>query len=184
MKDPYIHLFILFFILSLCVPNAYAQDSSNWHLPEGALARIGKGNIRKVAFSADGRTLAVATDIGIWLYDTRTHQERALLGAHTQQVRDIAFSPKDNILAAGFGKDIILWDVVSATQLKVLSNAQSETVSCVTFSPNGKTLASGTWHNKNIVLWDITTGKQKTMSNGYINSIVQPKIQHRWKYPH
>lgn len=173
MKNPCFHLLILLLIFSLCLPNVYSQDSSNWHLPEGAIARIGKGNIRKLAFSSDGNTLAIATDIGIWLYDTHTHQERALLGAHTEKVRDISFSSKDNILAAGIGKNIILWNAITGTEIKVFSYDQSETVSCVAFSPDGNTLASGIWHNKNIVLWDITTGKQEIISNGYINTIVE-----------
>ena len=82
MKSSYIFLYILLFIFSLYLPNAYAQDALQWDLPDGAKARFGKGNINNVAYSPDGRTFAVATDIGIWLYDAQTHQERYLLGAH------------------------------------------------------------------------------------------------------
>jgi WD40 repeat protein len=39
------------------------------------LARWGKGSILKVAYSPDGKLLAVATSIGIYLYDANTLDE-------------------------------------------------------------------------------------------------------------
>ena len=48
------------------------SDYQTLHLPEGAIAQLGKGSIQEVAFSPDGSLLAVASDIGIWLYDTTT----------------------------------------------------------------------------------------------------------------
>ena len=59
--------------------NAFTQDSSQWSLPDGAEARIGKGTIEKIQYLPDGMRLAVASSIGIWLYDTATYQEVALL---------------------------------------------------------------------------------------------------------
>ena len=54
-----------------------------WHLPDGAIARLGKGAIgmgdRAVAFSPDGQRLAVASSTGIWLYDVATFRELDLL---------------------------------------------------------------------------------------------------------
>ena len=63
--------------------NTFAQDYTQWGLPEGAKARIGKGTINEIQYSPDGTRLAVASSIGIWLYDTATHQEVALLTGHT-----------------------------------------------------------------------------------------------------
>ena len=54
-------------------------DYTTWHLPEGALARLGKGSVEAVAFSPDGQVLAVGGSIGIWLYDVATYRELALL---------------------------------------------------------------------------------------------------------
>ena len=52
---------------------AQTQDYSRQNLPDGALVRLGKGGVsyedRGIAFSPDGSRLAVATSIGIWLYD-------------------------------------------------------------------------------------------------------------------
>ena len=43
------------------------SDSTEWKLPEGAKARLGKGEIDEIAYSPDGTQLAVRSSIGIWL---------------------------------------------------------------------------------------------------------------------
>ena len=60
---------ILFTLFSL---NAFAWDSPQWHLPESAKARLGKGSISEIKYSPDGTRIAVAGSTGIWLYDTTT----------------------------------------------------------------------------------------------------------------
>ena len=64
-----------------------------WHLPEGAKARLGKGRINKIAYSPDGKRMAVASSIGIWIYDVHSGKELDLLTEHTDRVRSVAFNP-------------------------------------------------------------------------------------------
>ena len=78
------------------VSNTFAQDSPQWHLPEGVKARLGKGWISKIAYSPDGTRLAVASPIGIWIYDAQTSEALELLTGHTSNVRSVAFSPDAN----------------------------------------------------------------------------------------
>ena len=65
-----------------------SDDYQKWHLPEGAIARLGKGRISNrdgaIAFSPDGQRFAVASGIGIWIYDVATSRELALLAGHEQ----------------------------------------------------------------------------------------------------
>ena len=85
---------------ALSVPRSFAQDYTRWGLPEGAKARLGKGRISgNVAYSPDGRRIAVASDIGIWLYDMGSDTEVNLLAGHTGSVHSVAFSPDGSMLA-------------------------------------------------------------------------------------
>ena len=92
--------------------NDLAQDPTQWNLPETAKTRLGKGKIREIQYSPDGTILAVASSIGIWLYDMKTYQEIALLTEHPSQVSSVAFSPDRCTLASGsMDGTIHLWDI-------------------------------------------------------------------------
>ena len=83
----------LLILLNLFALNTFAQDYTQWGLPEGATARLGKGRLSgNIAYSPDGTHLAVVSSIGIWLYDTATYDEFALLTGHTDGVTSVAFS--------------------------------------------------------------------------------------------
>ena len=86
MRSTQFSILIVLVILSLFSLNLFAQSYTQFSLPDGAKARFGKGYISgNVAYSPDGTRLAVASSIGIWLYDTVTHQEVALLTGHKRE---------------------------------------------------------------------------------------------------
>ena len=69
-------------LLVLSVSDAIAQDYTQLNLPEGAIARLGKGRLAKVLYSPDGTRLVVRSSIGIWLYDTTTYRTVAMLSPY------------------------------------------------------------------------------------------------------
>lgn len=80
-------------------------------LPEGAVARSGKGIIGESKFSPDGKYLAVANSIGVWLYDAKTYKEVSFLESDGD-LSSISFSPDGSLLASGsYDTTIILWDM-------------------------------------------------------------------------
>ena len=140
--------------------NRLAQDAMQWNLPEEAKARLGKGKIFEIQYSPEGELLAVASGIGIWIYDTITHREVALLTEHTSEVSCLAFSPDGHIFASG-SKDkgtVLLWDKRTGKQTALTGHTEHAELN-LTFSPDGKTLVSGSAGT--IRFWDAITGEQK-----------------------
>ncbi|MDE2998944.1 MAG: hypothetical protein OXU79_07690 [Gemmatimonadota bacterium] len=63
---------VLLLAAALFAQAAHAQDYNRWNLPDGALMRLGKGDVRDVVWSPDGTGLALGGSVGIWLYDAGT----------------------------------------------------------------------------------------------------------------
>ena len=148
--------------------NNLAQDPMQWNLPEDAKARLGKGRISEIQYSPDGTILAVASGVGIWLYDATTHQEVALLTDHTGLVNRLAFSPDGHTFASGDRNGtIILWDRSTGAQKTLIGHTNSDTT--IVFSPDGKIIASG--DGDTVQLWDTITGEHKDSLTGLPESI-------------
>ncbi len=145
-------------------------DYQTWQLPNGALIRLGNGGNRAIAFSPDGQLFAVASSIGVWLYDVATSRKRALLTGHAGIVTSVAFSPDGKILASGSDdKTVKLWDVATKQNIATLEGHTS-TVTSVAFSPDGKTLASGSWDDR-VKLWDVATKQNIATLEGHTSTV-------------
>ena len=138
--------------------------ANRWNLPEGALARLGKGTVRDIIFSANGTRMAVSSYIGTWLYDTYTGAEVALIRAKSKITGSIAVSSDGSTLAMGAFQTVQVWDVASG-QLKTL-DGHTDWVRSVALSPDGATLASAS-ESSMILLWDTANGQLKTTLDGH-----------------
>ena len=154
-RTSYPIFFLLLIISTLYLPSSFAQDYTQWGLPEGAKARIGKGSVNDIQYSPEGTILAVAGSVGIWLYDAETLQELALLKRGKYSVDNIAFSPDSTTLVSGNLDDVILWDVNTREHKRTFENIGR----FVILSPDGVTLASQDY--KGIHLWNAKTGARK-----------------------
>ena len=114
-------------------------------MPEGAKTRLGKGRINDIAYSPDGTRIAVASSIGIWLYDTVTYSKVALLTGHTKMVQSVSFSPEGTTLATGtWDGTVLLWDLTGPTTYNNPSQRMA-TVETQQELTTGKTAWLGTW---------------------------------------
>ena len=137
-------IFFLLFGISL---NGFAQDSTQWDLPEDATKRVGKGWITQIQYSPDGTRLAVASSIGIWIYDTETLEEVALLSAHTEEVTALAYSIDGSVLASGsWDATIRLWNPETSELLHTLEGHWSG-IRSIDISSDSNTLASASYYN-------------------------------------
>jgi WD40 repeat protein len=153
-------------IITFCLSMAFGEYESSTQigLPEGAIARLGKGAISKIAYSPDGTRLAVGSSIGVWIYDIEKGKALDLFPMYG--VSCVAFSPDGKTLVSGNRRhNLILWDMTTGKPLRTFINGYHTDVFSVAFSPDGKTLVSG-HSNGFICLWETATGKD---SNYFYN---------------
>ncbi|MFC1719109.1 sigma-70 family RNA polymerase sigma factor [Candidatus Poribacteria bacterium] len=146
------------------------DDGSGIILPDQQnaipLAPRGKGTVEQIAYSPDGKLLALAGSLGVWLYDASNLNEVGLLEGHTGKVLFVAFSPDGKTLASGSWDDTVrLWDVQTQKQVAIL-RGHTGVVYSVAFSPDGETLASGSW-DRTVRLWNVQGQEQVALLRGH-----------------
>ena len=151
-------LIILCFLSTLQPTLRAAPDISQWHLPDGAIARLGKGTVNQIAYSADGKHLAVVSDIGVWIYDASTGTEQALLTKHTgRAVLKVGFSPDGQTLAVtGDRQELQLWDTHTWTLNGTFNKHGANWPRHFAFSPDGNTIGVADI-GQETELWDVST---------------------------
>ena len=164
----------------ICCFSAIAQDSTQFSLPEEAIARLGKGTLGEIHFSPDGSRLAVSSSIGIWFYDPQTGKELDLL-VYTNGIPPFAFAyaPDGNTIASAntsqmivvtgmrearlpsiAGNTIQLWNVTTGEK-KTTLRLQTQRAASIVYSPDGKTIATAKKRDNTVYLWNTATGKSK-----------------------
>ena len=114
---------------------------TTWALPEGAIARFGKGDRSDVKLSHDGTYFAVASAVGLWWYDVSSMLPISLWETERGLISSVDFSHD--------GKWIVIsnWDQV----IKVLDVQTGECIyqmegqsafAHIAFSSNGKWIAT------------------------------------------
>lgn len=106
--------------------------------------------INALAFSSNGRLLAVGSDQKIRLLGSREYPPLKDTPRGTQA---LAFSPDDTILVTGSRPSgVELWNLATGEKLRTL-DGHTATAEALVFSPDGKTLVSAS-QDGTILLWD------------------------------
>ncbi len=129
-----------------------------WELPEAAKMRLGKGEINNITFSPDGTRFAVATTIGVWIYDAKTGNEISLLSllkVERQKIVGVAFIENGNtVLGVNSVGEIIKWNAENGELEFILSNENAPFLTSAVFSTDGKKLY-GVGRDEEIYVWEL-----------------------------
>lgn len=152
------------------------SDITTWALPDGAIARLGRGKVTDIAFSPDGVHLAVATEIGLWWYELSTMQPVALWETERGMVSAVSFSNNGQWIATGNSDGIVR---VLDTQnqqciMEVGERRLNHGVAQLTFSPDGQHLAASHYHFHSVSVWSTKTGESVANSEPE-----EPKARYR-----
>jgi WD40 repeat protein len=130
--------------------------------------KVSGAHVLGVAFSPDGKILATADSDGTArLWKVATRRQFRVIKVGSENVLGVAFSPDGKLLAtAGQGGSARLWHVAAGRQVGAAmtpgadspSQQRPSRVTAVTFSPDGKTLATDTEFKAQ--LWNVATHQQ------------------------
>jgi WD40 repeat protein len=130
-------------------------------VPAGALARLGKGAARAVAFSPDGQDLAVASALGVFVY--RADSLAPVWSVYLESAVDhLVYSPDGARLAVAVGGSMLhILDAYSGEGLAGWEippvDEEIWPLCAIAFSPDGAQLAGLTLDK--LFLWNLADGK-------------------------
>ena len=152
----------IFLLITAIISTCFAQESIQIDLPDGAIARLGKGEINNLKFSPDGKQIAAATQIGVWLYDVSNGKEYLLHSRELEDITAILFSSDGKKLVCGSSTNqaIQLWDISGEEKKHYLTlYDRFVTVIDLVFSIDNKTLYSLSRYGY-LTKWDLNLGKE------------------------
>lgn len=152
-----------------------------WSLRSGEPVWLNKANFPGldcstcVTFSPNGKAVA-SSGFGIKLLNVDTGRDLVRFPDISETVASIAFSPDGLTLVSGTVEDgeIQLWDTVTGQEKRAFrghavqyeGQEYKREVWCVAFSPDGKTVASGS-DDETIKLWNVETGDEISALKGH-----------------
>jgi WD40 repeat protein/serine/threonine protein kinase len=147
-----------------------------------------EATVSGVAFSLDGQTLAsVSWDHLLCIWNPAGGPPRLKIKAHNGRILAVAFSPDGKTLAtAGDDKIIKLWSVeIAPTAVGIVGGfawpvplvreravlaGHTDSVRCLAFSPDGKTLATA-GEDGTIKIWNVDSHKTSTTLRGHRGAV-------------
>src|SRR5581483_6051414 len=133
-----------------------------------------RAEIASLAYSPDGKILALGSFHEVRLIEPGSNKTIATLGGHAQEVRSVAFSPDGKLLAAAGGLparegEVKIWDVEKRAELRSW-RGHKDCIYSVAFAPDGRSLATASY-DKLIKIWDTASGKEIRTLKDHIDSI-------------
>lgn len=147
------------------------------------------GAVSALAVSPDGSIVSGSADLSVKVWDMNqpwtlkqtigTADEKSPLA---DRVLSLAFTPDGAILATGGGVpsrsgELKLWEVATGSLVREIPDAHSDTVYGLSFSGDGKLLASGA-ADKFVKVWNVADGTLARSFEGHTNHVLDVSFRH------
>jgi eukaryotic-like serine/threonine-protein kinase len=135
--------------------------------------RVGIPRFHDMAFSEDGRRLAVAADFpAVSVWDTDTGRVVVKLRTQTNKVMEVAFHPRgDRLLTAAPDGTVHQWDLRTGREVEPPYERHEGEVRAVAYSPDGLRVASA-GVDRTVRLWRAEGRQEEAVLHGHPGSII------------
>ena len=143
------------------------------------LTRLGNGFVTNVRPSPNGQWLAIATSLGVYLYDT-ADQKEIWFRQYDTAPRYLAFSPDSSRLAIGLAGNVM--PIVDVQTGKTVQELQGEEGIHGVWSPDGKSILSSAGCEQ-VLVWDADLGQiAYTLQASKCNNVVPGFVNAAWSW--
>ena len=138
------------------------EDVTTWALPDGAIAQLGRGKGGDMAFSPNGKYFALATSIGLWLYELPTLSPIALWNTERRMTGHVGFSPdSQRIVTRTSSETVQVRDVQSGVCVTQIEKPDKREISNPVFSQDGQHIVTiSDERDSRIYIWCSHTGRK------------------------
>lgn len=143
------------------------------------IMRLGKGVVTTIEPSPDGQWLAIATSLGVYLYDTGNFTE-VWFRTYDSSPRYLAFSPDSSQLAIGLAGNVL--PIVNVDDGKVVFELKGEEGIHGVWSPDGTSILTSGGCDE-ILVWDARSAQvTQTIQSSKCNNVEPGFVNAQWSW--
>ncbi len=134
------------------------SDITTWTLPEGAIGRLGRGIINDITVALNKKSFAVATRVGVWMYELGTIHPTTLLETERGIINNVALSQDCKWVATSNTDSIITVTEIDTQKCVAKIQGWHDGTAQLVFSPDSQYIAASGYGYGDVYVWCTKTG--------------------------